>query len=156
EGRPAHLGDLFPREGQEDADAAGVARRCCEGARQAAARGSEGAVILVIAEHRDGKINRATFETIAAAQQSANAIKAVILGTDVGPAADELAQAALAEIIVVDDPALKEYTADGFVMALEQIIATENPDRVFLPHTYQTRDFAPALAARVKRPLVTD
>ena len=27
---------------------------------------------------------------------------------------------------------------------------------MFLPHTYQTRDFAPALAARVKRPLVTD
>ena len=27
---------------------------------------------------------------------------------------------------------------------------------MFLPHTYQTRDFAPALAARVGRPLVTD
>ena len=27
---------------------------------------------------------------------------------------------------------------------------------VFLPHTYQTRDFAPALAARLGRPLVTD
>jgi electron transfer flavoprotein alpha subunit len=27
---------------------------------------------------------------------------------------------------------------------------------VFLPHTYQTRDFAPALAARLERPLVTD
>ena len=30
------------------------------------------------------------------------------------------------------------------------------PERVFLPHTYQARDFAPALAARVGRPLVTD
>ena len=27
---------------------------------------------------------------------------------------------------------------------------------MFLPHTYQTRDFAPALAARLERPLVTD
>ena len=27
---------------------------------------------------------------------------------------------------------------------------------MFLPHTYQTRDFAPALAARLDRPLVTD
>jgi electron transfer flavoprotein alpha subunit len=51
---------------------------------------------------------------------------------------------------------LKEYTADGFVLALEQLIAAEKPERVFLPHTYQTRDFAPALAARIKRPLVTD
>src|SRR4029450_4192406 len=49
-----------------------------------------------------------------------------------------------------------DYTADGFVIALEQLIAAEKPDRVFLPHTYQTRDFAPALADRVSRPLVTD
>jgi electron transfer flavoprotein alpha subunit len=41
-------------------------------------------------------------------------------------------------------------------MALEQLIAAESPERVFLAHTYQTRDFAPALAARIKRPLVTD
>jgi len=47
-------------------------------------------------------------------------------------------------------------SADGFVLALEQLIAAEKPDRVFLPHTYQTRDFAPALAARLQRPLVTD
>ena len=31
-----------------------------------------------------------------------------------------------------------------------------SPDVVFFPHTYQTRDFAPALAARLGRPLVTD
>src|SRR4029453_5759163 len=43
-----------------------------------------------------------------------------------------------------------------FVLALEQVIAAETPERVFLPHTYQTRDFAPALAARIGRPLVTD
>ena len=42
------------------------------------------------------------------------------------------------------------------MLALEQLIAAENPERVFLPHTYQTRDFAPALAARIKRPMVTD
>ena len=51
---------------------------------------------------------------------------------------------------------LKDYTADGYVQALEALIAAETPGRVFLPHTYQTRDFAPALAARLQRPLVTD
>jgi electron transfer flavoprotein alpha subunit len=39
---------------------------------------------------------------------------------------------------------------------LQQLIAAEPPSHVFLPHTYQTRDFAPALAARLGRPLVTD
>jgi electron transfer flavoprotein alpha subunit len=113
-------------------------------------------VILVVAEQREGKLNRASLETIAAAQQAGDAVKIAILGSAVDAVAQELAKAAADEVIVVDDGALKEYTADGWVLALEQLIAAENPDRVFLPHTYQTRDFVPALAARVKRPLVTD
>ena len=113
-------------------------------------------MILVVAEHRDGKLNRATLETIAAAQSIGAPIKAVVLGSGVDGLAKELAAADVAEVIVADDPSLKDYTADGFVLALEQLIGAENPERVFLPHTYQTRDFAPALAARVKRPLVTD
>jgi electron transfer flavoprotein alpha subunit len=113
-------------------------------------------VILVIAEQRDGKLNRASLETIAAAQSTGEPVKIAILGSGVDAVAPELARAAADEVIVVDDGALKEYTADGWVLALEQLIAAENPDRVFLPHTYQTRDFVPALAARVKRPLVTD
>jgi electron transfer flavoprotein alpha subunit len=113
-------------------------------------------VILVIAEHRDGRLNRATLETIAAAQQATGPVKIAVLGSGVDAMALELAAAAAAEVIAIDDPALRDYTADGFVMALEQLIAAEQPDRVVLPHTYQTRDFAPALAARVRRALVTD
>jgi electron transfer flavoprotein alpha subunit len=113
-------------------------------------------VILVVAEQRDGKLNRATLETIAAAQTTAGPVKVAVLGSGVDAVATEVADADVAEVIVVDDPALKEYTADGFVLALAELIAAEKPERVFLPHTYQTRDFAPALAARLQRPLVTD
>jgi electron transfer flavoprotein alpha subunit len=114
-------------------------------------------VILVVAEHRDGRLNRASLETIAAAQGAGDPpIKAVVLGSGVDGVAAAVAAADIAGVIVIDDPLLKDYTADGFVLALEQLVAAESPSRVFLPHTYQTRDFAPALAARVKRPLVTD
>ena len=121
-------------------------------------------MILVVAEQRDGRLNRASLETIAAAQAAValgagpagDAIKIAILGSGVDAVAAELAKADAAEVIVVDDPALKEYTADGWVLALEQLVAAEKAERVFLPHTYQTRDFAPALAVRLKRPLVTD
>ena len=113
-------------------------------------------MILVVAEQRDGTLNRASLETIAAAQSTGDAIKIAVLGSGVDAVAQELGKAAASEVIAVDDPALKDYTADGFVMALEQLFAAETPDRVFLPHTYQTRDFAPALAARVTRPLITD
>ena len=114
-------------------------------------------MILVIAEHRDGKLNRATLETIAAAQAApAPPVKVAVLGSGIDAMAAEVGAADVSEVITIDDPALKDYTADGFVLALAALLAAETPDRVFLPHTYQTRDFAPALAARVNRPLVTD
>ena len=114
-------------------------------------------MILVIAEQRDGKLNRASLETIAAAQSAATGpVNVALPGSGVDAIAKEIAGADVAEVIAVDDGALKDYTADGWVMALEQLIKTEQPDRVFMPHTYQTRDFAPALAVRLGLPLVTD
>jgi electron transfer flavoprotein alpha subunit len=113
-------------------------------------------VILVIAEQRDGKLNRATLETIAAAQTTGTQVRAALLGSSVDAVAKEIASADVTEVITVDDPTLKEYTADGWVLALAQLVGAEKPERVFLPHTYQTRDFAPALAARLGQPLVTD
>src|SRR3954468_16221833 len=72
------------------------------------------------------------------------------------PRAAVLAAADAAGVVVVDDPALQAYTADGYVQALQKLIEAEKPERVFFAHTYQTRDFAAALAARLQRPLVTD
>jgi electron transfer flavoprotein alpha subunit len=112
--------------------------------------------VLVIAEQRDGALNRASWETIVAAQQTGLPIKVAVLGSSVGGVATELASAAVGEVVAVDQPALAQYTSDGFVLALAALIEQEQPQLVFLPHTYQTRDFAPALATRIGRPLVTD
>ena len=111
---------------------------------------------LVIAEQREGKLNRASWEAIAAAQEAARSITLVVLGAGVDAVAAEVASAECERIIVIDDPALAHYTADGYVTALAALLQQEQPDIVFLAHTYQTRDFAPALAARLERALVTD
>ena len=113
-------------------------------------------MILVIAEQRDGKLNRASWETIAAAQQAGGPVKIAIIGKGVDGVASELAAAEAAEVVQVDHDALGDYTADGYVLAAAALIEQEKPSLVFLPHTYQTRDYAPALAARLKRALVTD
>jgi electron transfer flavoprotein alpha subunit len=113
-------------------------------------------MIVVITEQREGKLNRASLETIAAAQSVGSPVKAVVIGSGTDTVAAEIARADLAEVIVVDDPALEHYTADGYVQALQALLSAEQPDLVFLPHTYQTRDFAPALAARLQRPLIAD
>jgi electron transfer flavoprotein alpha subunit len=117
-------------------------------------------MILVIAEQREGKLNRATWETIVGAQQLAQAIGAPITvlvpGTNAAGVAGELAAAQVQEVVTVESAALEPYTPDGFTAALEAAIAQLTPSHVLLPHTYQTRDFAPKLAARLDRALLTD
>jgi len=113
-------------------------------------------MILVIAEQRDGKLNRASWETIAAAQQAGGPVKIAVVGKSVDAVAGELAAADAAEIVQADHDALGDYTADGYVLAAAALIEQEKPSLVFLAHTYQTRDYAPALAARLGRALVTD
>ncbi|HET9703440.1 MAG TPA: electron transfer flavoprotein subunit alpha/FixB family protein [Vicinamibacterales bacterium] len=116
-------------------------------------------MILVIAEQKDGKLNRASWEAIAAAQQLSGGsmpLKVAVAGQNVGAVAGELAQAAVAEVIAVEHEALAHYTPDAFVIALQQVVSQASPSLVFLPHTYQTRDFAPTLATRMDRALVTD
>jgi electron transfer flavoprotein alpha subunit len=115
-------------------------------------------VILVIAEQREGKLNRASWETIAAAQQIAGGmpIKVAVLGGTTGRVANDLAAASVAEVLVGENPALEPYTPEGFVMALQGLIEQQKPRLVALPHTYQTRDFAPMLAARMRKALITD
>lgn len=113
-------------------------------------------MILVIAEQREGRLNRASWEAIAAAQQTADQVKIAIVGAGIDAVATELAAAAAAEVIVAEHAALEHYTADGYVQALAALIGQEQPSHVFFAHTYQTRDFAPALAARLQRSLITD
>ena len=117
-------------------------------------------MILVIAEQRDGKLNRATWETIAGAQQLAAQTSAPITvlvpGANGAGVASELAAAQVKEIVTVEHAALEPYTPDGFTAALQDAIGSLAPAHVLLPHTYQTRDFAPKLAARLDRALITD
>jgi electron transfer flavoprotein alpha subunit len=101
-------------------------------------------------------LNRASWEAIAAAQQTGGAITIALLGSGIDALGADLAAAEVSEVVVVDDAALASYTADGYVQALSALIAEQQPSHVFLPHTYQTRDCAPALAARLGRALVTD
>jgi electron transfer flavoprotein alpha subunit len=115
-------------------------------------------MILVIAEQRDGALNRASWEAITAAQTIGQAAKVAVLGSraHAAAAASELAGAAVDEVLAVGHDLLASYTADAYTKVLADLIQAEQPALVWLPHTYQTRDFAPRLAARIDRALVTD
>ena len=115
-------------------------------------------MIVVIAEQHKGKLHRASWEAVAAAQQLAGdqPVATVMLGAGAADAASELSQAAVQAVHLVDSPLLDPYTPDAYTDALQQVIDVLTPSHVVLPHTYRTRDFAPKLAARLDRALVTD
>lgn len=116
--------------------------------------------ILVVMEQRQGKWNNTSWETLVAAQQMAAAapgmVAAVVMGKGVAWLAEEVARKNSAEVLVVEHELLENYTADGYVIALRQVIEQAKPDYVLFPHTYQVRDFAPKLAASMGKGMVGD
>ena len=116
--------------------------------------------ILVITEQRQGKFNFTSLETVVAAQQiaaaSSGTVSALVIGKGVARLADELAAKNVAEVLLVEHDLLDAYTPDGYCTALTQVISAAKPDLVLFPHTYQVRDFAPILAARLGKGMVGD
>jgi electron transfer flavoprotein alpha subunit len=113
-------------------------------------------VILVIAEQRDGKLNRASWEAVAAAQALGGPITLGAIGAGVDAVAQELSAAGVGNVLVADHAAFAFYTPDGYVAALDALIKAASPTLVVMAHTYQARDFAPLAAARFNQTLVTD
>jgi electron transfer flavoprotein alpha subunit len=116
--------------------------------------------ILVVTEQRAGKWSKVSFEILAAAQQIAEQTKSsvtgVVIGKGVASLADELAGYHLDEVLLLEHNLLDQYTPDGFTLALKQIVESVKPDLVLFPHTYQVRDFAPALAASLGKGMIGD
>ncbi len=116
--------------------------------------------ILVVVEQREGKLNRVSYETVAAAQAIAAetgwGLEAAVAGSGVCQIAKEIASKKLAKVYDVECAKLEPYTPDGFVAALKQFISQRQPRLVLMPHTYQVRDFAPQLATALGRTLVSD
>lgn len=116
--------------------------------------------ILLITEQREGKFNKVSFETLAAAQQivqhTKGSLTGLVIGKGVASLADELAGSQLDEVLLVEHDLLEKYTPDGFSLALHQVIESTKPDLVLLPHTYQVRDFAPKLAASMGKGMIGD
>ena len=119
---------------------------------------SEG--ILLFVEQRDGALNRTSLEALVAAQRIAaetgDKISAVVLGKGVSNVASEVASKKIDVIYTVEDQKIAEYTPDGYVGALRQVIGKLNPKLIIFSHTYRVRDFAPRLVAALGKTFVTD
>jgi electron transfer flavoprotein alpha subunit len=116
--------------------------------------------VFVVLEEREGRIGRISWEAVAAGEalsrQTGAKTNAILLGSNTEQLASEAARRVSGKVVRIEHPLLSRYTADGFSLALEQFIRAESPDYLVFPHTYQVRDYVPALAARLGKVLIGD
>jgi electron transfer flavoprotein alpha subunit len=116
--------------------------------------------ILVVAEQREGQLNRVSLETLAAAQaigkETGWPVDVVLPGYKTTALAQALAAHKVDKVYDLEAPSLEAYTSDAYVHALKAFIAGQQPKLVLFPHTYQVRDFAPRLAFALDRTLISD
>lgn len=117
-------------------------------------------MILVFIEHKNCVLNKTSLEAITAAQSIGTdlglKVSAVIACDNDCALVQEIGQYDLEKIIVAKSEKLGTYTPDGYADAWEQVIKAHNPQYVVMSHTYQVRDFAPKVAARLGREVVGD
>lgn len=117
--------------------------------------------VLVVMEQTGGGWHRIGREALAAGRHLASEMKMPVAAAVLGaPEAIATLAAQVASegvgVWAVGHPLLEHYTPDGFVAALQQLVSEVKPAFVVFPHTYQVRDYAPALATRVGEVLVSD
>ena len=116
--------------------------------------------ILVVVEQRQGKLNRVSWETIAAGQaiaaQTGWTLEAAVAGSGVAALAGEVAGKRLAKVYAVESAKLEPYTPDALAHALKEFLGKHPAKLVLMPHTYQVRDFVPKLSTALGSTAITD
>ena len=116
--------------------------------------------VYVIAEQRDGKIQKVGLELIGEATKLAKdlgeQVVAVLLGSNITDKAQELIQYGADKVVVVDDPMLEKYATEPYAKAITAVIKACEPEIVLYGATSIGRDLAPRVSARVHTGLTAD
>ena len=113
--------------------------------------------ILVIVESVNNKIHPVSIETIVAAQKISSKS-----GAEVYPLCfnksliSELTKFKCTKVLSIDSLDLKEYEPMTYLNVTEKVFNEINADIIMLGHSYETRDWAPRLSARLDVPFLSD
>ncbi len=116
--------------------------------------------VYVIAEQRDGNIQKVTIELIGEATKLAKDLNekvvAVLIGNGISDKAEMLIQHGADKVIVVDDPILEKYATEPYAKAVTEVIKKFEPEIVLYGASSIGRDLAPRVSARVHTGLTAD
>jgi electron transfer flavoprotein alpha subunit len=116
--------------------------------------------ILTFAEQRDGKLKRASLETVSEARRLAGPLGASVTTVVIGPGSEPLAAELTAQgadrVVVFDDAAFGSYATESYARALAQAVGEAKPSVVLVPFTAMGKDLAPRVAAKIGAGLASD
>jgi len=118
------------------------------------------ATIVTFAEQRDGKLRRASLETVSEARRLAGPLGATVAAVVIGPGgealADELASYGADAVHVYDDAGFASYATESYARALAHAVGETKASVVLVPFTATGKDLAPRVAAKLGAGLASD
>ena len=116
--------------------------------------------VFVFAQQVDGIGGGIAFELVGEGKKLANDlgvdVTAILIGSDIKDQAERLGAYGADRVIVVDDPALKDYRTEPYTHAMASVIKEFKPEIVLIGATAIGRDLGPRLAARIHTGLTAD
>ncbi|MDD2595361.1 MAG: electron transfer flavoprotein subunit alpha/FixB family protein [Bacteroidales bacterium] len=116
--------------------------------------------VFVFVEQRDGVIQSVALELLGKARTLADVlgekVVAVFLGSKISDSCNALIEYGADEVILVDNPNLKDYITEQYTQAVSQVILNFKPSIMLFGATTIGRDLGPRLAARLGTGLTAD
>jgi electron transfer flavoprotein alpha subunit len=116
--------------------------------------------VFAITEQRDGAFRKVSYEVVSEGRRIADGLggdlTAAVLGSGVEGIAAELGKYGADKVLLADDGALAEYTTDAYTNVLAETIKAVDPAVIIIGASFQGKDLAPRLAARLEAGLAMD
>ncbi|MFW6115249.1 MAG: electron transfer flavoprotein subunit alpha/FixB family protein [Thermodesulfobacteriota bacterium] len=115
--------------------------------------------IFVVVEHRLNEVRDITYEMLwkagDLAQTHAHTVTAILIGHEVNPLAEQIADRA-DKVLVVDNERFKNFNANSYKEIISELIQEFNPILTLIGNTAWGMELAPCLAVKTGYPLATD
>ena len=119
-----------------------------------------GKPVLVVAETDHGELTPGTLECVEEAHDVVRGrgghVFVILPGCGVAPLAGALAAHGADRVTIVEHEALAQFSADGWLQALEPVLRNARPMLIIAPDSGYGRAWLPRLSVRWRMPLVTN
>ena len=111
-------------------------------------------MILVVAEHKDGKLAKSTYELVTAAKNTGRdgPVTVLVLGSGVAAEAAKIAE----QVLVADQAALASFDPEVWSSAVAQIAREGEANTVLIGGSRSGREYSPRVAVKLDAPLLED